>query len=260
MTTRSYSSNEPITLMKGGVINISPQLLPDTTYTLSYLRGDSTFESSYIDNVTCFVSCNSPNISAGVVGGSVNQVDNRYTRNDIEALAQTCFTNPDLSNFSWIAGFRAELSDIAQDVAGISPSPANPYSYTRYTQHVDYNFYSVKGGFGYALPISASGNHELFGNFLGVFGVNNVSASGVPVSNTMSGSLVFGHTTYDSFRIGNDFAVGYQYRWSDRLTFDVRYRALISYIFATPTTQIFGSQRDKFYVQQGPMAELTWKF
>ena len=261
--SRTFTFNQPSTPMGGGALTYAPWRLPDTNFTLSYLRGTSTFGGSFTDFIT------GPGVfsGGGMTAGGVNHITTHYTRNDIELLSQTRFTHPDLTNLSWFFGFRAELSDFDQDIQNVMKTDVP------YTQHVTYNFYSGKAGIGFVLPFAPASNHSIFGNFLGVFGVNDVSASNVPVSNSCPGntfnangqcagmtSLVFGGTSYTSFRIGNDFAIGYRYDYSDTLSFDARYRVLASYIFATPTTQIFGPQRDRFYVQHGPMLELTWRF
>jgi hypothetical protein len=215
--------------MTGIVGALQSTSLPNTTFLLSVLYGETTLSSNAISVVPATSSANAADLRLGV---------NRY---DFELLAQTAI--PD-SYWGWIAGIRIERENDHGPSLTQTLIPLAPPITTK--DDLDSTLYSVKGGVSGSIPLSSDGNFRLFGNIMllgGVFNVNQITPG-------------FGPST-DTVAIGPDLSVGFQYSLSPTFVLDARYRGVIEF-FVNPQSSSLASL--KTGISQGPMLALNIKF
>jgi hypothetical protein len=244
---QNFKTNASDDYMLGGAsVSARFNSLPETTFVLTGLYGTNAprraqnqsvfFSSSQSDGVTGFSNTSS-------------EIATTTKRLDLEFLGVTAI--PDTS-WAWIAGARFEHHEsdnvgtqftntnvsVSPCVAPFAPNCSfTSSSSVPVSGQGSLSVYTVKGGLGGALPLTADGRVSLFGNMMGLIGFATRS-DGVP----------------DFGVFGPDGSVGLQYRFSPTITADFRYRAIVYFLFSKQPSD------PSYVVYQGPMIGVNFKF
>lgn len=219
-TTLTYGADEYA--FGGASISARFIQLPETTFIFSGLYGTNDP-----------APLNDQFASPGFLQTSTNKV----SRLDFEFLAQTAIPE---SSAAWIIGGRLEHHDgtTTGTVAASSPLSSSPlFSFKR---SATTDFLTAKGGLTGAVPLTADHNLRLFGNA-------QIVAGGATDSSGIDWGVV-----------GPDLAIGLQYSFSPTINADLRYRAIMYFLFDVPrNSEPF---LPKYIVYQGPMLGINIKF
>jgi hypothetical protein len=180
--------------------------------------------------------------SIGYVGNNVYDTSytTQFTRTDIEFLAQTSIAQ---TTANWIVGGRIEDQSLKAQLTQHLLSSNGATSETQFPLRYDQQIYSLKAGLGNYVPLSNDSTHRLFGNVMGVVGVQRAKET-------------IGQTIIpDQYRLGVDSSIGYQYVMTSNLTFDIRYRFLANQVFNHPS-----KTTDITEFNHGPLSGLTVKW
>jgi hypothetical protein len=222
----SLTSNPQFELpMAGATVSARPAALPDTTFLLTFLYGQSTVDA---DSLCVLAQCNSAT-PVNALNSMESLHDNRY---DTELLVQTGIPN---TPAAWIIGGRWEHEDLHGSATFTTVPTVGAPSVTTAPESSWSNFISIKGGLTGAEPISADGNLRFFGNIMVLGGI----------ANTADGNWGL---------VGPDVSVGIQYAFSSSIVADLRYRAVVDFFLGAPA----GSA--KYGITQGPMIGVNFKF
>jgi hypothetical protein len=210
----SSTANYPLF---GGSLSARFFTLPDTTFIFSGLYGTDSVTTALIST-----------------GGTTAIQHEGSQRIDLEFLASTAI--PD-TTVSWLAGGRFE--DNFQNITASRSDNLPPGGFAGNNQ--SRQIYTLKGGFAGYIPLTASGNLRLYGNGLALVGLADQNFNG-------------GMPSVQRAVIGPDISTGIQYIFSDNVSVDLRYRAVVNYFIDAP------KNFPTYSITQGPMVGLTIRF
>ena len=206
-------------------------------------RTDFLFTGLYTPNFTADskTSVVGPNGLPTTVDGEVD-----LTRTDLELIARTFFT----SQAYWFAGFQYIRTNFETD-------SSNPLT-REFNSEVTSQVFLPKAGLGGLLPLDPpdaddpdhSPRQFFFANFALGVGYNPIKVQPKTSNPEMNDEI-----SVDGGFVGTDLNIGYAYLFSDRFSFDLRYRAQLGNSFGHDSPV-----NDGFFSVHGPEVGFTIRF